>query len=108
MPRGSFLLTLTTAGSLREARRIAKAAVGSRACACVNIVPNIHSIYRWKGRVEESGEFLLLLKTHRRRLAALYRVIRKNHSYELPEILTLTISQGEKSYLKWIEASLTH
>lgn len=108
MPRGSFLLTLTTAGSLREARRIAKAAVAARTCACVNIVPNIRSIYRWKGRVEESGEFLLLLKTHRRKIAALTRVIRQHHSYELPEILTLTVSQGEKSYLKWIEASLTH
>lgn len=103
----SFLLVLTTAGSGPEARRLARRLVAARAAACVNVVPSIRSFYRWKEKLEEGKESLLIIKTDRKHLAALTRLIRKHHSYELPEIIALPISHGEPDYLQWVSRSLT-
>ena len=97
-----FFLVLTTLDSSASARRLARLAVESDLAACVNRIPQIRSTYRWKGKLEEGRESLLLLKTHRRRLHALCALIRKHHPYELPEILALPVSHGEPAYLQWI------
>jgi periplasmic divalent cation tolerance protein len=101
--RSSFVVVLLTCGSRREAARIADAVVARRLAACVNIVSApVDSIYRWKGKVEKAREFLLLIKTSRRRLAALRREVEKLHSYDVPEFIALPIAAGSPKYLAWL------
>lgn len=95
-------LVLTTAGSADEAKKIARALVERRLASCVNIVPRIESVYRWKGQVESAEEWLLVIKI---RAAAFERVrdaIEELHSYELPECIMLEIAEGDKAYLDWL------
>jgi len=99
-------LVLTTASSKEEARRLAKTLVELRLAACVNIVPNISSIYRWKEKVEESQEFLLLMKTTESAIRKLRDAIQELHSYEVPECIVLPIEGGSAPYLKWIDESV--
>jgi periplasmic divalent cation tolerance protein len=100
-------LVLTTASSKEEARRLAKMLVERRLAACVNIVPNINSIYRWKEKVEESQEFLLLMKTTESAIPKLRDAIQELHSYEVPECIVLLIEEGSAAYLDWIDESVT-
>ncbi len=99
-------LMLTTASSQEEARKLATALVERRLAACVNILPKIDSIYRWKGKVEESQEFLLLIKTAETAVARVRDAIQELHSYELPECIVLLIEDGSEAYLKWIDESV--
>jgi periplasmic divalent cation tolerance protein len=101
------IVVLTTCSSATEARRIARKLVDGNRAACVNILrASVESIYRWKGKVESSREFLLLIKTSRKEFAGLRRAIQEIHSYELPEIVALPIAAGSASYLRWIDESL--
>jgi periplasmic divalent cation tolerance protein len=101
MPESDFSVILTTAGSREEAGRLADLLVSQRLAACVQIM-GIDSTYRWQGQVVKEPEFLLLVKTR----AALYpqveAAIRAGHSYDVPEIMQLPITQGLESYLGWI------
>jgi periplasmic divalent cation tolerance protein len=99
-------LVLTTASSNEEARRLAKTLVERHLAACVNMVPNINSIYRWKEKVEESQEFLLLMKTTKSAIPKLRDAIQELHSYEVPECIVLPIEDGSEAYLKWIDESV--
>lgn len=99
-------LVLTTASSVDEARRIAGALVERKLAACVSIVPKIVSIYRWKGKVEESEEWLLWIKTTAQAFPPVRDTIKELHSYELPECMCLTIEDGSAEYLQWIDESL--
>jgi periplasmic divalent cation tolerance protein len=100
------ILVLTTVGSEAEARTIANALVERKLAACANILPRIQSIYRWQGKVEESEEYLLLVKTTEDQFAKLREAIAELHSYEIPECIALPISDGSEAYLKWIDSSL--
>jgi periplasmic divalent cation tolerance protein len=101
------ILVLVTCGSRTEARKIARALVGQRLAACVSeIGVPVASTYRWKGKVKSAREFLLLIKTSRRRFAAVRNVVRELHSYEVPEIIALPIVAGSRAYLDWIAASV--
>jgi len=85
------------------AEKIARAVINKRAAACVNIVPRVRSLYRWKGKVEDAAECLLLIKTRTSLLGELERVVRAAHPYEVPEFVALPITQGNRAYLDWIE-----
>ena len=100
------LLVLTTAGSENEARKIAHAMVERKLAACVNIVPGIHSVYRWEGKVESAEECLLIIKTTRSGEQQVRTAIRELHSYELPECMAVGIVGGSQEYLQWISASV--
>jgi periplasmic divalent cation tolerance protein len=101
------IVVLVTCGSVREARMIANALVEQKLAACVNILTApVHSIYRWKGKVESAKETLLVIKSTRKRFAALRRAILLLHSYEVPEILALPIAAGSRDYLTWIADSV--
>ncbi|HEX4002190.1 MAG TPA: divalent-cation tolerance protein CutA [Candidatus Acidoferrales bacterium] len=100
------VVVLVTCGSARQARRIAKAVVEQKLAACVSILgTRVESIYRWRGRVESAKESLLVMKTSRRRLAALQKKIEQLHSYDVPEIIALPIVAGSRRYLAWIDDS---
>jgi periplasmic divalent cation tolerance protein len=99
-------IVLTTAGSEEEAHKIAHHLVEARLAACVNVVPRITSIYRWKDAVEESAEWLLIIKTTSAAFAQLSQTISKLHSYELPECICLPIEDGSSNYLQWIGESV--
>lgn len=87
------------------ARRIARVLVEERLAACANIFPQIESIYRWKGKIEETREVLLLIKTTIGKYQQLEQRIRALHSYEVPEIIALRLHDGLPDYLNWIEQS---
>ncbi len=96
-------MVLVTCGSRAEARRIARAVVTRRLAACANLLETrVESIYRWKGKVEEAREFLLLIKTSRARLAALEAEVKRLHSYEVPEFIALPVVEGSPAYLRWL------
>ncbi len=99
-------IVLSTAGSEDEARKIASHLVERRLAACVNIVPQMESIYRWQGKVESSREWLLLIKTDAEHFPAVRDAIRELHSYELPECIALHIEDGSSEYLDWLANSL--
>ncbi len=99
-------LVLTTAGSEEEARKIARALVERRLAACVNIVPQIESIYRWEGKVEEAQEWLLVIKTTGAAFDRVRDAIKELHSYEVPECICISIENGSPDYLKWIGESV--
>ncbi|HKD82940.1 MAG TPA: divalent-cation tolerance protein CutA [Candidatus Angelobacter sp.] len=95
-------LVLTTAGSADEAKKIAHALVERRLAACVNIVPRVESVYRWKGQVESAEEWLLLIKTRSSAFERVRDAITELHSYELPECVMLELAEGDKAYLDWL------
>ena len=101
-----YKLVLTTAGSQEEAEKIARALVERRLAACVNVIPQMRSIYRWEGNVEEARECLLLIKTTAVAADRVRDAIRELHSYELPEVIVIGIESGSEKYLNWIGESV--
>ena len=99
-------IVLCSAGSEDEARKIARHLVEQRLAACVNIIPGMESIYRWQGKLESSGEWLLLIKTTVERFPAVRDAIRDLHSCELPECIAISIEDGSSGYLEWIAQSV--
>jgi periplasmic divalent cation tolerance protein len=97
-----FRLVLTTAGSQEEAKKIALELVERRLAACVNIVPQIQSVYRWQGKVETTDEWLLVIKSSHERYDAVESAIRELHSYEVPECISIAITEGSPKYLEWL------
>jgi periplasmic divalent cation tolerance protein len=104
--RTDAIVVLMTAGSREEAARLAEMLVGARLAACVQIMPEMESIYHWKGEVRRDPELLLLAKTTRARFEELEREVRALHSYETPEIIALPIVAGSALYLEWLGATV--
>jgi len=101
-------VVLVTCGSLSEARKIARMVVDERLAACVNILADpIHSVYRWKGKVEAARELLLIIKTTAPKLKALEKKVARLHSYDVPEFLVLGLSGGSEEYLRWVHESVS-
>lgn len=96
------IVVFMTAGSREEAARLAEMLVGARLAACVQIMPEMESIYHWEGNVRRDPEFLLLAKTTRAKFDDLEREVRALHSYETPEIIALPITLGSAPYLEWL------
>ena len=94
-----------TAATAEEAARIAELLVNKKLAACVQILPEMQSIYVWKGEVQREKEVLLLAKTIRANFAELEREVRAIHSYETPEIIALPVAEGSEPYLKWLTSS---
>jgi periplasmic divalent cation tolerance protein len=100
------IVVLTTCDSEEQAARLARHLVEQRLAACVNILPNVRSIYRWHEKVEDSGEWMLVIKSRRDLFLALRAEIEKLHSYETPEIIAMPVVDGSEAYLGWLEREL--
>jgi periplasmic divalent cation tolerance protein len=98
-------IILSTAASADEARKIARELVERRLAACVNIIPQIESIYRWQDKVESAQEWLLLIKTNAEQFPAVRDAICELHSYDVPERIALNIEDGSPEYLQWLDDS---
>jgi periplasmic divalent cation tolerance protein len=101
------IVVLSACDSEEQAVQIARHLVEKRLAACVNVLPGVRSIYRWKDGVEDTTEFVLVIKSRRDLFAALKAEIGKIHSYELPEAIALPIVDGSEAYLSWIDRELT-
>ena len=100
------IVVLSTCASAEEAEKIARALVERRLAACVNVLPPARSLYRWKGSVEDAAEWLLLIKSKRQRFDQLSAALETLHSYEVPEIIALSVVDGSPAYLDWLEAEV--
>ena len=108
MPKGhssrDYCIIFSTGPNIRVAKRIATALVRERLAACVNILPVLRSIYRWRGKIQSAEEVLVVIKAR----ASDYRRVEKRllalHPYELPEIVSVRIANGYSRYLAWLES----
>ena len=100
------IVVLSTCASEEEAGKLARALVEQRVAACVNVVPRVRSYYRWKGEVESGEEYLLIIKSSRGCMPSLLAAIEKEHSYEVPEVIALSVVDGAPGYLDWLQANL--
>jgi len=100
------IIVYVTTGKITEARKIARALVEKRLAACVNVIPKITSVYRWKDELQIDEEHLLIIKTRRARFDDLRQCVESLHSYEVPEVIATPIVEGAANYLNWIEQSV--
>jgi len=97
------IIVLITAGSEEEAHRIAELLVKEKKAACVNIVPRVDSLFWWEGKIDSTRESLLLVKTKESLFPEKVELVKRMHSYEVPEIIALPIIAGSGYYLKWLD-----
>lgn len=97
------LVVLCTCPDMQVAETLAGGLVGNDFAACVNILPKIRSIYRWQGSLQSDSEVLMLIKTNQYRYVKLEQWLLKNHPYDVPEVLALTVEAGAHDYLDWID-----
>ena len=100
------IVVLLTAANGEEAARLADMLVGANLAVCVQILPEIESVYRWQGGIERQAEVLLIAKTSRAKFEDLDREVRALHSYDTPEIIALPIVAGSERYLRWLDDNL--
>lgn len=100
------IIVFSTCASTEEAERIARAVVTKRLAACVNVIPGVKSVYRWKGEVEDAEETLLVIKSSRALFEELRAEIEKLHSYEVAEVIAMPIVDGSEAYLGWLSREL--
>ena len=93
---------LTTTGTEEQALSIARALVSERLAACVNIIGPVRSVYRWRDAIEDDREFLLLIKTRATLYMKVERRVRELHTYEVPEVIALSMDRGSPPYIKWL------
>jgi periplasmic divalent cation tolerance protein len=99
------IIVLITAGSEEEAHKIGESLVKGKKAACVNIVPGVDSLFWWEGKIDSVHESLLLVKTKASLFPEIVELVRRTHSYEVPEIIALPIIAGSENYLKWLDTA---
>ena len=100
-----FRIVMSTAGSEDEGARIAKSLLERKLCACINLIPKVRSFYRWEGAIQDDAEVLLIMKTTKEKLQALSDHLAEKHSYDVPEVLAVSVDRGRASYLEWLAGS---
>ncbi|KAM4640898.1 protein CutA isoform 2-T8 [Discoglossus pictus] len=99
---GTVSAAYVTCPNETVAKDIARGLVKRKLAACVNIIPQITSIYEWKGKIEEDSEILLMIKTRSTKVPAVTDYVRSVHPYEVCEVISLPVDQGNPPYLKWV------
>lgn len=100
------IVVFSTCSGAEEAERLARHLVEERLAACVNVIPQVASYYRWKGKVEKETEFFLLIKSSRELFDRLRAEWERLHSYEIPELIAVPIVEGARTYLNWMAGEL--
>lgn len=100
-------VVLVTVSSEEEGLKVARSLVERRLAACVNVVPGVRSIYRWKGAVQDERELLLVAKTREELLPRVVAAVKELHSYTVPEVIALPVLSGNESYLAWVKEETT-
>ena len=98
-----YIVIFITAPHKKEATRIAKVLLKHKLVACVNIIENVSSLFWWQGKIDRAKEALLVIKSKKSKLAAIVKLVKSLHSYQVPEIIAIPIIGGEKKYLGWID-----
>jgi len=101
------VMIMVTLGGRDDAERLGEALVVEHLAACCSVVPTVHSFYYWEDQLRREHEALLLVKTLESRATAVQEFVRTHHSYELPEILQVSIDGGFAAYLNWMETQVT-
>jgi len=101
-----FIVVLMTVPGQEEAQRISQSLLKEKLVACVNVIPEVHSLYWWQGKIDNADEVLLVAKSRKSYFDKIKDCVRTHHSYEVPEILALPVVGGNDEYLNWIEQSL--
>ena len=103
MKEADRIVVFITVSGEEEARKIAEMLVNGRKAACVSIVPRVDSLFWWEGRLDSARESLLLVKTKASLFPEIVELVKRVHSYEVPEIIALPIIAGSEDYLKWLD-----
>lgn len=103
---GSISIAYVTAPNAESAKQLARGLVEQRLAACVNIVPNVTSIYRWDGNIQEDSEVMLIVKTATGLVDAVSKFVQANHSYEVAEVISAKIENGNESYLRFVHNAI--
>lgn len=102
----SYALVFMTTSTKEEATKIVRCLLEEKLVACANTLGPINSLFWWKGKIDESNEFLTLMKSHSRLFSKISKRVREMHSYEVPELIALSIEKGLPTYLSWIDTTL--
>lgn len=108
MEHDGNVVIFITAGTGEEARTVGQALIEHRAAACVNIVPNITSMFWWQEVLETDQEHLLIVKTRASKVKEIVRLVKEVHSYEVPEVIAMPVIDGNREYLEWIGEEVEH
>lgn len=99
-------IIITTTSSFDTARDLGRRMLSQKLCACVNILPKCYSLYHWQNNIEETEEYMLLIKTSADKYDAVEKLIKTIHPYELPEIISLNVGDASSEYLNWIHSNV--
>jgi periplasmic divalent cation tolerance protein len=102
----NYIVIFTTCANKKQADTIARELVKSKLAACVNIVGNIKSVFWWQAKLDKTNEVLLIIKSKKSKFDKIAKLVRAIHSYEVPEIISLPITAGNKDYLEWLDANI--
>ena len=103
MQSSDAVVIFVTAGSIEESRAIAQVLLDKNKAACVNIVPQVESLFWWQGKVDSEREYLLVIKTKASVLDEVTKLVKQVHSYEVAEVIAMPIIGGNEDYLKWVD-----
>ncbi len=106
MEESAYIVVFITTDDAKEAQQISKVLLEQRKAACVNIISNVDSLFWWEGKLDSARENLLVVKTKASLLPEVINLVKKVHSYDVPEIIALPIVGGNQEYLDWIEKSV--
>jgi periplasmic divalent cation tolerance protein len=107
MENNKHVVVFITTETLGQSRDIADALLANKLAACVNIVPDVQSKFRWQGKIDSANESLLIVKTREALLDKVIDSVKSRHSYTVPEIIAMPIVGGNKDYLDWIDETTT-
>jgi len=106
MNKGEYIIVFVTTSGVEESKKIASTLIEKNLGACVNIIPEVSSVYKWEGEICKDTESMMIIKTSESKFEKLKNRIKKMHSYDVPEIISFDIKRGDKEYFDWIDDSL--